>query len=1118
MVMAHGVSSGKTQPVFSSDCAKGFIFLGTPHSGSELTIFAKILSLLGYWQGASTALLEVIDPRSLENKSLHEDFLYRFGNREMVNFYEVQPEYVGPFPIMNAVKKDSATILQKDNIPSPVKHRALHRFMSETDVGYTHLYQKVKSLVDQNIEKQGVPDVSAIKAHSVDVETDFRENFQLEKMLNNLLESKEYLEVRIVLDGIDELHPEDLGRFLSNLREVWNNIKGKLNTASKLKVLIVSRPFPNISEILKDLPFINPEKESTGKYHELSAWPILFKAKERKLNADTLIDCLNSLSSMADNQRRGIISLGSEKTGAWLWEDDAYKLWSKETKSALLWIQGKPGSGKSTLCKKILRHLQTQHSLPDTYAAPDKAPSHDIAPQPRHRSVLLASFFYSLRGAKSEISNTHMLQSLLYQLLGQEQRLYPAFKEKYRSPLDRSQSPISWTFKDLHDVFTSLGEFNDFSLTIYLVIDAMDESEQSERSDILLLLQHFCQNKSACVIKSVLASRPEEDIKDSLLDIRESHNFFHLVLEKKNEADIKKFIEIAMCKVQDVYLAQRPAVAAEFKEMVTCAANNLENKARGVFMWVEIVTRELERVVRRGVSLKGFKEIVDGLPGELEPFYERIVQDLMARFKRQRQKEAESRLREAQRMLTWVTFAERPLSVSEFCDAVAIPELVEENSGINLQDYRLLDDIAVRQRMSVICGDLLEIGSLQDSTDVSLRDTKTIVQLLHLTVREFLISDPRAGKFLMEKNRGEYEIFLNCISYLRLFAENCPAPNPATDGDDPNHEEIVRYLANWPLLSYILEFLIQHMQNSDNCDQISDVGAKFTDFILHQEGSSAFLILEAWLHKAELCMHSHSLSERAANFRFDCMNTATAEGYLSVVATLLEAETAATTDNKYGNLLYNTSCRGIFSLTHLLLWKGVDPSSTGEDGNTALQAASAHGHRDVVMLLLDYGADVNAQGKDERALYAAAKNSSWDIVELLLDHGADVNAQGISGSALHAAAKSGPMRIVKILLKKGADVNARTPNGNALYAAVKYGSTDIAKTFLGQGADITAQGEERDIPHTAIENGSVDIIRLFLDPGAVVSAQGVNGSALDATVKNGSGGIIRLLLKKWIGY
>ncbi|KAM0513509.1 hypothetical protein ACHAPE_007771 [Trichoderma viride] len=604
--------------------------------------------------------------------------------------------------------------------------------------------------------------------------------------------------------------------------------------------------------------------------------------------------------------------------------------------------------------------------------------------------------------------------------------------------------------------------------------------------------------------------RPAEDIKDSLFDVRKYQNFFHLVLEKRNEEDIKKFIKLAMYKVQDAYLAERSELTANFEDMAAYATDNLVSKARGVFMWVEIVTRELERAVRRGVSPREFKKIVDELPDKLEPFYERIVQDLIARFQRQRQKKAESRLREAQRMLTWVTFAERPLNVREFRDAVAIPELVEENSGINLQDYRL-DDIAVRQRMSNNCGDLLEIGSSQDSLYFFLRDTNDIVQLLHLTVREFLTSDPRSGKFLMEKHLGEYEIFLNCISYLRLFAENCPASNPATNGDDLDYVGIVYYLENWPLLSYILEFLPQHMQNSDNRNQVSDVGAKFADFILHQEGSSAFLILEGWLHTAKLCVHSHSSSERATNFRFDCMDTAAAEGNLNVVATLLEAETAATTDIRYGKLLYNASRRGIFSLTLLLLRKGVDPRSMGEDGNTALHAASAHGHREIAKLLLEYGANFNAQGANGSALYAAVKNRFLDIVDILLNEGADINAQGEEEDMLHTAIENGSVDIIRLLLKHGADLNAPTPNGSALYAAVKSGSIEIVYSLL-QRANVTAQGEG-DIIHTAIENGSADITRLLLEHGADVNAQGVNGSALNAAIKLGSEDIIQLLLE-----
>jgi ankyrin repeat protein len=60
-----------------------------------------------------------------------------------------------------------------------------------------------------------------------------------------------------------------------------------------------------------------------------------------------------------------------------------------------------------------------------------------------------------------------------------------------------------------------------------------------------------------------------------------------------------------------------------------------------------------------------------------------------------------------------------------------------------------------------------------------------------------------------------------------------------------------------------------------------------------------------------------------------------------------------------------------------------------------------------------------------------------EIVKLLLEEGADVNAQrGPYGNALYAASSKGHEKIVKLLLENGADVNAQGgPYSNALYAA-----------------------------------------------------------------------------------
>jgi hypothetical protein len=107
-------------------------------------------------------------------------------------------------------------------------------------------------------------------------------------------------------------------------------------------------------------------------------------------------------------------------------------------------------------------------------------------------------------------------------------------------------------------------------------------------------------------------------------------------------------------------------------------------------------------------------------------------------------------------------------------------------------------------------------------------------------------------------------------------------------------------------------------------------------------------------------------------------------------------------------------------LLKLLLEHGADPNAATDHGVTPLMVASGIGWvegvtyewspkqtYDTVKMLLDLGADVNAQDTlDGRtALMGAAHKGRNDVVQLLVDHGADLSLRDIgSRDSIHSLA------------------------------------------------------------------------------------------------------------------
>jgi hypothetical protein len=155
---------------------------------------------------------------------------------------------------------------------------------------------------------------------------------------------------------------------------------------------------------------------------------------------------------------------------------------------------------------------------------------------------------------------------------------------------------------------------------------------------------------------------------------------------------------------------------------------------------------------------------------------------------------------------------------------------------------------------------------------------------------------------------------------------------------------------------------------------------------------------------------------------------------------------------------------------------------------SALQAASSKGHDGVVQILLDGGADINAQGGEYgNALDAASANGHITTLKMLVHNGADVNARsGRHGTALHAALLSGSSEVVQTLLETGADVNAKDADSRTvLYGASQEGLDQIVLILLEHGAEPNALGGEYGTAlQVAALNGRREIVRMLMLHGA----------------------------------
>lgn len=231
---------------------------------------------------------------------------------------------------------------------------------------------------------------------------------------------------------------------------------------------------------------------------------------------------------------------------------------------------------------------------------------------------------------------------------------------------------------------------------------------------------------------------------------------------------------------------------------------------------------------------------------------------------------------------------------------------------------------------------------------------------------------------------------------------------------------------------------------------------------------------------------------------------------------------------------------------------------------TSLMRAASEGQKNIVKLLIDNGADVNAADDNETTplMWAVGDKRDFpDVVSLLLESGANVNYVSHNLTALDMAKIGGLVKSIAILKSWGGrsvqpvdpdvfikacetnDINfvidaLKTDSslvnmtstkgyGNfALMVAASKGYTEMVKLLIDNGADVNKRncsgstalyGALDSEKWGVIKNQSLKLVALLINAGADVNVKDFHGSSpLSIAAARGYYDIVRLLLENGV--
>ncbi|KAK2037850.1 ankyrin [Colletotrichum somersetense] len=867
-------------------------------------------------------------------------------------------------------------------------------------------------------------------------------------------------------------------------------------------------------------------------YEKLLAWltPLNFVRKQR--------DILGS----ADPYNCCLLASDSFRT----WHDDDLRS---------LWCFGAPGAGKSVVAASVYADLIKQH---------------------KEDSVAVMIAFCSFDDEESQ-SPRNLIASLLKQVLQTRgsSRVPSKLKEHYSKAATSKDGQLLSV--------ESLTEFLREELktydAAYVILDGLDEvSNIAERAavvkavhdigagakviitsrhseDIIEALQRTqvckeCQTKDAQVYwrcincasyvicencHSATVSRGES--KHQTLRELEWEGMWY----QPRESDISNYVTTRLDSDRELRKLLGPDSGQEILRRSTI--NTVTEKSEKIFLLARLYVDSLADCLTVGALKRALK----GLSGDLDQMYLKSL----ARMERSLRPKHLDILK---KLLLWIAWGQRPLSIAELGHALAIHPGVEEIDE---------DDILPIREITTWSAGLLFI----DSSDY--------VKVIHPTTSRFFVE--HRDKLYP---KGDSAIAHDCLHYLNIEILREPLSGP-----DQRSLFMLRRKA-YPLLEYAVLHSFKHVVKSYEKDDdnraagflLSDARRSFVQAMYHLdpewsiETDASALHIAVYLGLTDvvsiLIDEGEDVDARDFFGATPLMYAADRgnEGLPELKSLLDAGADASITCNAGSTALIRAVGSNAESLvTRLLRVSDVNINAIPSDGSTssALITSVKSASQSIVKKLVarkdvdvnlpdgakvgdltplhiaviwrnipamkhllarkDIVVDSTEPGQGWTPLYYCAQYGYADCMELLLDHGADINHQdSYQGTALMRAVDEDARGAVELLIKRGMDVKRRDFLGRTvLHSAAVNRSWDTMEYFLKDVPDIEidAQGDSGETPlHDSCKSLDPHGASLLVDAGARCDIKDNEGrTPVDiATIKKRPD--ILELLKKAEGY